>query len=100
MTLVTAWVRNKGDLCELVVASDSRLSGGQRWDTCPKIVSLPRSDAVLAFAVHTDLAYPMMFQVIRAIASNPAFVERRYDITHQSSFISDVLNQMLDVRVL
>ncbi len=49
MTLGVEWVRQVGGTQELVVASDSRLSGGQAWDGNAKIMLLPRSDAVLSF---------------------------------------------------
>lgn len=57
MTLGMAWLRTVGDVRELVIASDSRLSGGQYWDANPKIMLLPRSDAVLSFAGSTSDAY-------------------------------------------
>ena len=44
MTLVAAWVRSVGTTQELVLATDSRLTGGHTWDCCPKILSLPRGD--------------------------------------------------------
>jgi hypothetical protein len=62
-----AWVRNPGSLRELVVASDSRLSGGQFWDANPKSMLLPRSDRVLSFAGGTFDAYPLMLQAFNAI---------------------------------
>lgn len=49
MTLGIAWERVKGGVRELVIASDSRLSGGGRtWDGNPKILTLPRSDLLPA----------------------------------------------------
>nr|WP_152332257.1 hypothetical protein [Micromonospora purpureochromogenes] len=102
MTLVFSWVRNSSpDVREMVMASDSRLSGGgARWDCCPKILSLPRSDAVLAFAGITDIAYPAMLQVQRAVEASPAVTSRRYDITQLADIVENVLNQMLDIRVV
>lgn len=99
MTLVFAWLRNHGGLNEFVLASDSRLSGeGAVWDTCPKIIQLPRSDAAMAFAGSTSIAYPALLQVSRAVQSNPAQVERRYDVTALSNYVLNVINQMLDGR--
>lgn len=68
MTLGMAWVRNLGSIRELIVASDSRLSGGQFWDANPKIVMLPRTDSVLSFAGSTFDAYPLILQAYNAIA--------------------------------
>lgn len=67
MTLGIIWARTVGGIREMVVASDSRLSGGQPWDANPKIMLLPRSDAVLSFGGDTDDAYPLMLQVWNAI---------------------------------
>lgn len=101
MTLVAAWIRNVRSVRELVVASDSRLSGAAAvWDCSPKIISLPRTDALMAFAGSTDLAYPTMLQVVRAIEAHPASVERRYDVTDLSDKVLQVMNQMLDIRVV
>jgi hypothetical protein len=47
MTLCISWVRQVGSVTEMIVASDSRLSGGQFWDANPKILMLPRTDSVL-----------------------------------------------------
>lgn len=68
MTLGIIWVRKVGKRTrELIVASDSRLSGGQRWDANPKIMLLPRSDCVLSFAGSTNDAYPLMLQAWNSI---------------------------------
>ena len=47
MTLVAAWIRQRSERDELIVASDSRLSFGARWDCCPKVFPLAREDSVL-----------------------------------------------------
>ena len=60
MTLGIAWVRVVKGTRELLVASDSRLSGGQHWDANAKIMLLPRTDAVISFAGATADAYPLM----------------------------------------
>ncbi len=58
MTLSLAWIRSVGTVEELVFASDSRLRGGQVWDCCPKIMTLPRTDCLISFAGDTSYAYP------------------------------------------
>jgi hypothetical protein len=95
MTLGVAWLRNRGDLAELLVASDSRLSAGpESWDASPKILSFPRSDAVMAFSGVTEFAYPVLLQVGRAIEAHPAMVDRRDDITDLSGLVTNIINQM------
>lgn len=81
MTLGIIWERAINDTTELVVASDSRLSGsGRAWDCNPKILLLPRSDAVISFAGATDDAYPLMIQAINATYMHEPAEKRVLDI--------------------
>jgi hypothetical protein len=78
MTLLTAFIRSVGKLEELVIASDSRLSGnGQRTDHAQKVFTLPRTDALFAFAGDTQYAYPLMMQMRAAIEASEFSSERR-----------------------
>lgn len=94
VTLLAAWVRTIGHDDQLVVAADSRLTGGLCWDGCPKIVSLPRTDCLLAFAGDTHLSYPLMLQVQNAFASSPALRSRRIDVRGARDNALLVVNQM------
>jgi hypothetical protein len=87
-------VRSVNDVSELVFASDSRLSGGKKWDGCPKIVALPRSDCMISFAGETDYAYPLMLQMINGINFHPPSRERRTDIATARHIALDVFNQL------
>lgn len=62
MTLVALWLRQNSTLKELVFASDSRLSGGESWDACPKIVALPRPATALAMSGDATEAYAFLLQ--------------------------------------
>ncbi|MFC7048329.1 hypothetical protein [Emcibacter nanhaiensis] len=101
MTLSMSWIRTVKSTRELIVISDSRLSGGQSWDGNPKIFQLPRSDAVISFAGITNDAYPFIQQAIDGIRLYPPAVSRAMDITdlkghlvrlfnHSRSFISNL----------
>lgn len=101
MTLGISWVRAVGGVRELIVASDSRLSGGQFWDANPKIMLLPRSDAVLSFAGDTSDAYPLMLQAYNAILMHQPAQNRAMDLgalrghlvrvfNHSRSFITNL----------
>jgi hypothetical protein len=101
VTLGMAWVRSVGGVRELVIASDSRLSGGQFWDANPKIMLLPRSDAVISFAGDTADAYPLMLQAYNAIKMFPPAETRSLDLAelkghlirvfdHARAFISNL----------
>jgi hypothetical protein len=83
MTLAVAFIRQiprREGREELVFASDSRLSGGQRLDHGTKIFELPRSDALLAFAGQTEYAYPLALQLIAAIRTYPPSSDRRFPL--------------------
>jgi len=77
-----------------VFASDSRLSMGSDWDCCPKILTLPRSDALIAFAGDTHYAYPLALQLARSIELYPASHDRRVDLFDLKGHCIRVFNQM------
>ena len=93
MTLGMSWVRNLGSIRELVVASDSRLSGGQFWDANPEIMLLPRSDCVLSFAGATYDAYPLMLQAHNAIETFPKLKTRATDLADLKGHLLRVFNR-------
>lgn len=92
MTLGIAWARSVGGIRELVIASDSRLSGGQFWDANPKIMLLPRSDCVISFAGDTNDAYPLMLQAYNAILMFRAAMSRALDIEKLKGHLVRVFN--------
>jgi hypothetical protein len=94
MTLSIAWVRKDRDTEELVFATDSRLSGGQDWDCCPKILTLPRSDSAICFAGSTDNAYPSMLQLKAAIEVFPKAINRSLDIYDLKGHALRIFNHM------
>lgn len=65
MTLIAVWPRHENKTSELVLASDSLLSGAVTFDTGPKLFPLSRGDAAFAFAGGTWFAYPLILQLLR-----------------------------------
>lgn len=96
MTLVMAWIRNVKGCEELVFASDSRLSCGNRWDQCPKLMLLPRTDCALAFAGDTAYAYPLMIQTSAAISSYVRARDRAMDICDYRGYLLRYYNELKD----
>jgi hypothetical protein len=94
MTISLAWIRRTGGVEELVVATDSRLSFGCRWDCCPKLRALPRNDSVIAFAGDTMYAYPIMLQVISAISQHQRLLSRAMDLQDLKGHLLRILNNM------
>lgn len=96
MTVSIAWMRKVHNCEELIFLSDSRLSGGHRWDQCPKIMSFPRADCCLSFAGSTDYAYPMMMQVNYAMSSYRRIRTRAMDIADLNGIILRHINNLND----
>ncbi|HEX8276661.1 MAG TPA: hypothetical protein VF615_28735 [Longimicrobiaceae bacterium] len=94
MTICAAWVRKVGDHEELLVASDSRLSGGRSIDHCPKLLVLPRLDCAVCFAGSTDLAYPLMLQLSLAAEAHPPSLKRVLDLRPFVTHAVKVFNSM------
>lgn len=94
MTLVAAWIRQVGNSEQLVVASDSRLSFGARWDCCPKVFPLARNDSLLAFCGDTAFAYPILLQLVNAILNYEKALSRELDITDLRPHFIKVIDNM------
>ena len=96
MTVIAAWVRQLGRYQELMIASDSRLSGGRNIEYCPKIIPLPRSDCAICFAGSTDFAYPLMIQISLAVQSYRPSLTRAMDLRELRTHTVKILNSMAD----
>jgi len=94
MTLVAAWIRQVPNGEQLVVASDSRLSFGARWDCCPKVFPLARKDSLLAFCGDTAFAYPVLLQLVNAILNYEKALSRELDITDLRPHFIKVIDSM------
>lgn len=81
---------------ELVVVSDSRLSGYGSLDCSPKIMQLPRSDTVLAYSGDTFFAYPIIHQISEVIRSNRSLHERVKDYASLRNQILKIMNEMYE----
>jgi hypothetical protein len=90
MTLCVAWIRQTDQEKELVMATDSRLTGGESWDSGVKLFELPRHDCLLCFAGSTVRAYPLILNSISSI---------KFDSTLANSYtdIHDVLDSLLEL---
>ena len=96
MTLVAAWIRQRAERDELIVASDSRLSFGARWDCCPKVFPLAREDSVLAFCGDTAFAYPILLQLSNSVTNYRKSRSREQDITSLRPHLLKVIERMRD----
>lgn len=94
MTIASAWIRSNKDSQELVVASDSRLSCGNRMDCCQKVYMLPRADSFICFAGGTEWAFPMIHQVVSAISTSEKASTRALDITKLKTEILHIFESL------
>ncbi|WP_096697388.1 hypothetical protein [Polaromonas sp. AER18D-145] len=94
MTLVAAWVRVTPGGEELVVASDSRLTGGITLDHAPKIFRLERQDAVIAYCGPTLVAYPILLQIKASLDGHEETKSRILDIVHLKSHIEKTIESL------
>lgn len=102
MTIGLAWVGTRPDGREhLYIASDSRVTGGQRLDACPKILTLPRSDCALCFAGDTASTYPLMIHLAYAIAAHEPARDRNLDVSRVTSHLlrlfTDLANRIKEL---
>lgn len=70
MTLCTAWLRRVNNNTELIFATDSCLSAGERWDTGIKLFDFNRKDCLICFAGHTYRAYPLIMNAKHLVMSD------------------------------
>lgn len=94
MTVCAAWVRRVGKHEELLLACDSRLSGGRTLDYCPKLLVLPRLDCAVCFAGSTDLAFPLMLQLSLAAEAHPPSLKRVLDLRPFVTHAVKIFNSM------
>lgn len=93
MTLVALWVRRNATLSELVAVSDSRLSGGESWDRCPKLMPLPRPATAIAMSGDATTAYAFLLQAMNACLLLDGNEAGRTDIRYLANKLRDAYNE-------
>lgn len=94
MTLVSAWVRHAGANEELIVVSDSRVTGGVALNHAPKLFRLERNDSVLAYCGPTLVAYPILLQVKASLDAHEETKNRIIDIVDLKSHIEKTIERL------
>jgi hypothetical protein len=67
MTLCVAYIRQVDQAEELVFATDSCLTGGEKWKHGIKLFRIPKRDCLLCFAGSSLRAYPLVLNLISSI---------------------------------
>ena len=94
MTLVVSWIRKTPAGEEMVIASDSRLTGGISLNHAPKLFRLDRQDAVIAYCGPTIVAYPFLLQVKASLDAHDETRNRILDIIYLKSHIEKVIESL------
>lgn len=95
MTLCTAWIRKQVDTEELVFATDSTLTGGEKWNSGVKLFELPRRDCLICFAGYTIRAYPMILNLISELRARPEMQNHHLDVRNVAGFIAELFSNLL-----
>ena len=90
MTLCIAWIREAGETEELLFATDSTLTGSEKWNHGVKLFELPRRDCLLCFAGETYRAYPLILNLISTIKHNEKLQDPNLDV-------QDVLYRIVEI---
>ncbi len=100
MTLCVAWIRNEKKSQELVFATDSTLTGGEKWNHGIKLFELPRKDCLICFAGETNRAYPLILNLISTLKHDEKLQDSRLDIqevlNRVESTFTDLVKSIFD----
>ncbi len=94
MTLCTAWIRQADGQEELIFATDSCLSGGERWNSGVKLFELPRKDCLICFAGETTRTYPLILNLISSIKFDEDLFSPHTDITDILEYLIDLFSNL------
>lgn len=93
--MCTAWIRQANDTEELVFATDSCLTGGEKWKHGIKLFELPRKDCLLCFAGSTMRAYPLILNLVSAIHLDKYLQSPIAKLDEILSYISDLFTELV-----
>jgi hypothetical protein len=88
MTLCISWIRKVNKTEELIFATDSCLSGGERWHSGVKLFELPRKDCLICFAGETNRTYPLILNLISSIKFDEHLSSTNTDITEVLDYLT------------
>ena len=95
MTLCAAWVRQINNTDELVFATDSMLTGGEKWDHGIKLFELPRKDCLLCFAGQTSRAYPLILNLVSSLQFNKRLENPETSISEILNYVSELFTTLI-----
>lgn len=96
MTLCAAWIRQSENE-ELVFATDSCLTCGEKWNSGIKLFELPRKDCLLCFAGNTMRAYPLILNLISSIKFDERLLNPNNDIKEVLEYLQDLFTKLCGI---
>jgi len=99
MTLCAAWIRQINNVEELVFATDSSLTGGEKWNQGVKLFELPRPDCLICFAGDTGRAYPLIFNLLSSIKLSKKLQSSHTDIEEVLAYLSTMFTSLVGTIV-
>lgn len=94
MTLCVAWIRQAENTEELIFATDSTLTGGEKWNSGVKLFELPRKDCLLCFAGSTFRAYPLILNLISSIKFDQRLQSPHTDISEVLDYLTELFSDL------
>ena len=94
MTLCIAWIRQRGETEELVFATDSCLTGGEKWNTGIKLFELPRKDCLLCFSGSTFRAYPLILNLVASIKFDQRLSNQQTDVKDVLDYLAELFSDL------
>ncbi len=94
MTLCVSWIRKVNDKEELIFATDSCLSGGERWNDGVKLFELPRKDCLISFAGATNRTYPLILNLISSIKFDEHLSNSNTDINEVLEYLVNLFTKL------
>jgi hypothetical protein len=94
MTLCVAWLRQVQDNEELIFATDSCLSAGERWHYGVKLFELPRKDCLICFAGETQRTYPLILNLISSIKFDENISNPHTDIKEVLDYLTTLFTNL------
>ena len=95
MTLCTAHIRQVNGSEELIFATDSCLTGGEKWKHGIKLFELPRKDCLLCFAGSTLRAYPLVLNLVSSIHMDKYLESPSSTLTDVLDYISELFTDLV-----
>jgi hypothetical protein len=94
MTLCVSWIRKVNNSEELIFATDSCLSGGERWHSGVKLFELPRKDCLISFAGETNRTYPLILNLISSIKFDEHLSNTHTDISEVLDYLVNLFTTL------